>query len=179
MTLDLYADGGVIGRNPSPWGGTFAALLVDPFANDGAGGILTLTSGIVTPADAGSGIAAITNNYTELLAAVRALDLAPSGWRGTLYTDSWVTLCRIVRPRAGFAGIPDALQAELRAVKARAGRFDVILLDGHPTLAQLAAGVGKRGNPVSKWNVECDRECGRLAAEWKANNTPTLTETTA
>jgi hypothetical protein len=29
------------------------------------------------------------------------------------------------------------------------------------------AGIGKRGNPVSKWNVWCDTACGKIAVAHK------------
>jgi hypothetical protein len=47
------------------------------------------------------------------------------------------------------------------------GRLEPILLDGHPTQAQLKAGVGKRGNPVSRFNAWCDLECQRMAARFR------------
>lgn len=160
----LYCDGGVIGRNPSPHGGTWAFYYLIG-GNDDDPTFLKQSS-LVTPDMAG--LPMITNNYTELLAAVCGMEVLPGGWDGTIYTDSHVTLCRLVNPGAGMKGIPDDLQARLAACKARLGDFRCVLLDGHPTTAQLAAGKGKRGNPVSKWNVLCDKECTRIAKEYWA-----------
>lgn len=44
----------------------------------------------------------------------------------------------------------------------RLGQLQYVQLDGHPTKANLRAGVGKRGNPVSRHNAWCDRECARV-----------------
>jgi hypothetical protein len=50
----------------------------------------------------------------------------------------------------------------------RLGTVVPVLLDGHPTQAQLAAGVGKRGHPVSAHNVACDRACTAQANRVRA-----------
>lgn len=158
--MNVYCDGGLIGANPSPNGGTWCFVVVDDDVQ------VAMQSGIVTPAEAG--LPAITNNYTELLAAVNALEMMDDGWTGTLFTDSNVTRLRLISSKPKMAGIPPALQQRLRDAKRRVGAFKVALLDGHPTRQQLASGIGKRGGPVSKWNVLCDEECTRLANEFKA-----------
>jgi hypothetical protein len=43
--LDLYTDGGVIGANPSPFGGTWAYCIVDTADNQR----VTCNSGVITP----------------------------------------------------------------------------------------------------------------------------------
>lgn len=158
--IDLYCDGGLIGANPSRLGGTWACVIV----THGVGH--EVFSGIVTPADAGMGT--ISNNYTELEAAVQALERAPAGWTGVIHTDSNVTRCRLIAKKPKMKGIPGHLQERLRKAKARVGAFTVVLLDGHPTPLQLMHGKGKRGNPVSAWNVKCDAECTRLANQFKS-----------
>ena len=45
-------------------------------------------------------------------------------------------------------------------------RIEYVRLDGHPTTAQLASGVGKRGGPVSEHNKWCDRACGEQARKF-------------
>lgn len=154
-----YSDGGCVGRNPSTLGGTWAYVLLSA-----AGEVLAEESGLVTPADVG--LPAVTNNYTELLAAVRALEALPAGWQGTLYTDSFVTLCRITTGKK-FAGIPEPLRE--RCLTARAGlRHRVVLLGGHPSRDDLFRGRRKDGLPVSKWNVRCDALCGEQARRFLA-----------
>lgn len=155
MTAAVYTDGGVIRKNPSPHGGTWAWCAIDA-----AGVLLRDDSGLVTPADVG--LPAVSNNLTELLAAVKAMAGLPDLWEGTIYTDSFVTLCRITTGKK-FAGIPAGLVETCRFHRGRL-RHKAALLGGHPNRAELAAGVRKDGTPVSQWNVRCDKECGRLAA---------------
>lgn len=153
--IALYADGGVIGVNPSPLGGTWAWCTVDA---DGAR--VRWDAGVLTPAAVGG---AVTNNTTELLALVNGLEALPAGWVGAVYSDSWVSLQRVFLG-AKLNNVPvwlvDRLQAIQRGGALAAMRY--VLLDGHPTKAQLAAGVGKRGNPVSEHNVWCDLMCQQL-----------------
>lgn len=159
VVASVFVDGGVLRVNPSPYGGTWAAITIDESGTE-----IGRESGLVTPADIG--MATVSNNVTELLAAVEALERLPPGWAGVLHTDSHVTRCRLVGRDPSMNGVPLQLARRMAEAKARAGRFTVVLLDGHPTKAQLASGIGKRGNACSKWNVECDRMCGKLAAEY-------------
>lgn len=157
----LYVDGGVIGRNPSPQGGTWAWCHVDA-----AGQRIAHGGGIVLPI--AWGLAAITNNLTELLALAEGLESLPAGWRGTVYSDSMVTLGRVF---LGWQmnGVPAGLIERVDAAMARIDRRSQwILLDGHPTKAQLAAGIGKRGHRVSEHNVFCDRRCGEIGRMYQA-----------
>jgi ribonuclease HI len=159
--LGLYSDGGCVGPNPSPRGGTWAWCLVGP-----GGEREQEASGFVTPDQAG--LPAVTNNYAELLAAVLALESRPAGWSGVLHTDSQVTLNRVRRQPAGrkspgMAGIPGDLAARLDAARARLGEYRVVLLGGHPTLGELAAGRRRDGLPCSPHNVHCDLLCSRAA----------------
>lgn len=165
--LAVYADGGVIGRNPSPRGGTWAWLHVateSRVVDDPKPLIAACGAGIVRPERILD--LPVTNNQTEYLALLRALHALPDGWSGPVYSDSAVTLGRF------FAGwrhrqIPPRWEAAMREQVARLGTLRPVLLDGHPTRAQLAAGSGKRGNPVSDFNVLCDQRCGALAREFR------------
>lgn len=157
--LDLFTDGGVIGINPSPIGGTWAWCLVDA-----TGKRVCDYSGVITPEQAG--LPAITNNLTELLAIVNGREALPYAWSGTICSDSWVSLQRVFLA-AKLKNVPPWLIDRLQKLQ-RDGWFSGCrwqLLDGHPTKAQLAAGVGKRGAPVSIHNVFCDQECTRLARQ--------------
>lgn len=136
--------------NPSPLGGTYAFLHVNS-----KGVVTRQESGIILPRD--SGLPKISNNFSELFAALEALESIPQGWDGTLYTDSLVTLRRITTG-SKFNGIPEPMiERTLRLRKGR--RYKVVLLCGHPTRKELEAGVGKRGYPVSIHNVTCDKLC--------------------
>lgn len=148
---EVYCDGGVIGCNPSELGGTWSFVVPG----------CPIVSGVVTPREAG--LPKITNNYTELLAAVQALENMPAGWAGTIYTDSQITLFRIRNQKPKFNGIPQDLQQRVWAARKRLGNYQVVLVGGHPTQNDLALGQDSRGLPVSKWNVECDKECTRLS----------------
>jgi hypothetical protein len=157
--LDLYTDGGVIGVNPSPIGGTWAWCLVDV-----TGKRVQCDSGIITPADAQ--LPGVTNNLTELLAIIKGREALPYAWSGTIHSDSWVSLQRVFLA-AKLKNVPPWLVTRLHTLQ-RDGWFSGCswkLLDGHPTKAQLAAGVGKRGGMVSIHNVFCDAECTRLARQ--------------
>lgn len=151
----VYADGGVIGRNPSLIGGTWAWAHVDA-----AGERIATGSGVVEPETAG--VPAITNNYTEMIAILNGLAELPEGWAGIVCSDSKITLGRLFWEWK-WTGIPARIIRRAAIVLQRLdlANSTVLLVDGHPTAAQLAAGVGKRGGPVSEHNVWCDAECGR------------------
>lgn len=162
-TVALYADGGVIGSNPSTIGGAWAWVQVNALGESA-----TASSGVITPAQAG--VMTITNNLTELYAILEARENLPYAWCGTIYSDSWVSLQRVFLG-ARLKNVPPWLVERLQRLQ-RDGWFARCswqLLDGHPTRAQLAAGVGKRGRQVSKWNVWCDEECGKQARAFVAS----------
>jgi hypothetical protein len=58
-----------------------------------------------------------------------------------------------------MAGIPACLQERLVAAKVRLGRYRVVLLGGHPTPEELAAGARAGAVPVSEHNCWCDAAC--------------------
>lgn len=157
----LYCDGGVIGRNPSTVGGTYAWCGVDAHGNR----VLT-HGGIVEVVDDRP----VTNNWTEQIAIVRALESMPDGWSGTVYSDSQIALGRVF---LGWktSNLPSNIkQRGIDALK-RLGTVKHVLLQGHPTKADLIAGIGKKRNlPVSEHNVWCDKECGRQAEVHKIRN---------
>jgi ribonuclease HI len=155
---ELFADGGVISVNPSTIGGTWAYRLVKN------GIVVCEKSGIIRPAEAG--LPAITNNLTEMLALVKGLLELPADWIGIVYSDSQITLGRVFGSYK-WAGIPLWLHRMYQRARGHLIHWDqihYIQLDGHPTRAQLAAGIGKRGHQVSIHNVACDQLC-QLAAQ--------------
>lgn len=151
--IDLYCDGGVIGKNPSGRGGTWAWVTV------GKMGRVRHQSGVVQPDDVG--LPSITNNLTELLAALEGMESLPDRWNGTIYTDSRVTQCRIRRTKkqAKLNGIPEPIRIRVAAAKARLGNYCVSLVGGHPSKNDLAYGHKRDGTPCSIHNVFCDNLC--------------------
>lgn len=158
--IALYTDGGCIGANPSRIGGTWAYCLVNA-----AGERIVNASGVITPAQAH--LPAVTNNLTELLALVYGLERLPQGWAGTVYSDSQVSLQRVFEA-AKLKNVPPWLVERLQALQksGKLAAMSYVLLDGHPTKAELLAGRGKGGHPVSEHNVFVDWLCqaaGRIA----------------
>lgn len=171
----LYCDGGVIGRNPSAHGGTWAWCEIAERSKDWV--LFDHDSGVVCPSDPSSlspGTTVswwppkpITNNVTELWAAVHALTAAGRGWDGVLHTDSKVTMLRLTTG-TGFGGVPQWLRLLTLGLR-RGRRWKVELVGGHPTKDELLAGTLRRnGLPASKWNVWCDERCNQLAKEFLA-----------
>ena len=156
--IELYCDGGVCGPNPSSIGGTWAWVLV------GEDQIIDEGSGFISPED--MEVDRVTNNLTELYAALRGVESLPEGFRGRVYTDSIITLYRFTDGNA-FNGVPDWLRTRvLSARTSRKWHYDCVLVGGHPTRKELALGCRKDGKLVSKWNVYCDKKCGELAKKW-------------
>lgn len=151
--LEVFADGGVIKKNPSPYGGTWAFRFVQ-------GGSVLLEDWGAFRAE--NEFSKVTNNVTELVAIVKALGSIPSEVRfAKVFSDSANALGRVFQ-NWSKKNVPFWLLADLRRERLRLRHFRAfapVQLDGHPTRAQLAAGVGKRGNRVSEHNVWCDRAC--------------------
>lgn len=156
----VYSDGGVIKVNPSPTGGMWATCHVDA-----EGERIWSASGVVLAEEGDEYLSMVTNNQTEFRAMLAGLEALPDGWSGTVYADSLVTIRRF-RDEAGLAGIPLDWRRRMAVVLGRLGRLTYVLLDGHPSRAQLAAGVGKRGNPVSEHNVFVDALCTQEARRY-------------
>lgn len=123
----------------------------------------------------------ITNNQTEMLAILEGLKRLPDCFDGTIYSDSQVTLGRVFMMWK-WKNIPEWMHKLYREQRARLTHWNAIkyvLLDGHPTKAQLQAGVGKRGHPVSEHNVWCDHACQQAGEAFMATvgqNIPTFRE---
>ncbi len=161
MTDRIYCDGGVIGPNPSDLGITWAWVM--PFPKDTK---LYEASGVLEPDDLGMPL--LSNNHAELVAALRALEFVGPCWRGTLFTDSNVTKHRL-EGRGSFDGLSRSLEARLVRVRETMG-CEVVLLAGHPTLAELKQGFKIKPSgplPTSSWNVYCDQTCAALAGNFK------------
>lgn len=153
----LFTDGGLIGSNGAPdLLGTYTWVQVDKGDN-----YIAHESGLVTPfADKG-----VENNMVELCALLRGLRSLPDGWSGNIYSDNvnalgWTgLLLRKNGERFTQTGVPARLKPYIEQQRARLGDLVGVHLDGHPTEAELACGVGHSGCPVSKWNRLCDDHC--------------------
>lgn len=154
-TTHIYCDGGCISKNPSPHGGTWAYVLLQNET------VLKEDSGIILPTDVR--LPTVSNNISELIAALNALNQMSDGWAGTIHTDSMITMFRVSRKNAALNGVPPCVREYRKQVLQRMGRFDVVLLNGHPTAQHLRENKGHGGLPVSKWNVLCDEMCGEEA----------------
>lgn len=156
---EVYCDAGVIGPNPSTKGGTWAWCWVKDKQ------IVRTASGVITPEDVQMLI--VTNNVSELFAAIRALESVPPTWWGVLHTDSLVTLRRITTGQK-FNGVPPWMIKRSLTVRDTHRNYFVQLVGGHPTTQELLLGKRVRnGLKVSKFNVWCDEECGRLARHFR------------
>lgn len=158
---DLYTDGGLLSRNPSSLGCTAAFVAVRE------GLVIEQMAWRMTCEDLG--LSEVSSNTAELLAAIFALrwiGIEQPGWAGKLHTDSEVTATRLRRGQVGLRwdmrGVTSRMNTWFRLAMAKVGKFEVIELGGHPTRADLAAGVNKYGLPVSRWNVLADKLCNRV-----------------
>lgn len=155
--IALYADGGLIGRNPSDIGGTWAWCAVN------RNGERVIERGGAVPARDGQ---SITNNHMEQIAITLALEAMPDGWTGAVYSDSNVALGRVFR---GWKqkNLPANVARRSAAAVARLGEIEVVLLQGHPTAKDLASGIGKKRHlPVSIHNVWADKRCREEARKY-------------
>lgn len=144
----IYVDGGIVGRNPSSFGGTWAFVATDE--NDEE---VFSKSGFHKTEDRDT-----TNNHTELIAAIHAMEAMSEGWEGSLVSDSQITLGRI------FLGwkmknIPEEYVLRLQLAKNRLGKLKGVHVSGHPTKLELEEGKTKNGTLVSRWNKKCDDLC--------------------
>jgi ribonuclease HI len=158
--VEIFCDGGVIGPNPSIMGGTWAWCWVDELNCR-----IKHNSGVITPKEAG--VVKVTNNLTELIAAINAIHSVERDWEGTLYTDSLVTLHRLKRSEK-FNGIPNKYRMMVLDIRRLYRGVTYQLIGGHPTRKELAAGKNNKGMSVSPHNVFCDRECTDRANWYKS-----------
>lgn len=169
--LALFTDGGLVGRNPSRHGGTWAYCITEgDFRIDDA-------SGLILPAD--FGIPTVSSNLAELVAAVSGLEAMPDGWAGDWFTDSSVTLARLTDRGMPGNTIPKAIIERAVAAVARLGKFRARLLGGHPTKVELRRGRRADGAMVSRHNCFCDAACTEQANAFKMRRVVRLVELVA
>ncbi len=147
----LFVDGGLIwdgSPGGSTIGGTWAWVAIDEQDE-----LVSFDSGFISMPDRET-----TNNHTEFFATIKAMEAMDAGWSGTLSSDSKITLGRLFKGH-NTKNLPNEWVVSARRALNRLGVVTPRHLDGHPTKDHLKAGIGKRGNPVSKWNVKCDLLC--------------------
>lgn len=153
----VYCDGGVIRRNPSPFGGTWAFALVtsDDVCLHSDSGLFLSTPSFK-----------VTNNISEQVAIIKALEFLPEKWSGTVCSDSLVALGRTFN---GWKknNLPRNVIERLDSVLTKFNSLDYELLQGHPSREELIVGRGSRtGQRVSIHNVLCDNLCSSQAKEY-------------
>lgn len=149
--VDLYADGGLTGKNPS-LGGTWAVRAV----ND-RGAMVAGAAGRFTAAELG--LTKVSCNVAEVLALVVALEMMPDGWAGRVWSDSVVALITNHRRKYPVKWLPGELLDRILRNRERVGAPFWYQLAGHPTRADLARGVTEDNERVSEHNVWCDQQC--------------------
>lgn len=172
----IYTDGGCVLKNPSEIGGTWAWVAIEEALPEFK--LFSYGKDVNTEVELGgldatakyiksdSGFVAnysnvkITNNVMEYIAVIKALETMEDGWSGIIYSDSQITLGRIFDSWRNKGVHPIMIERKNNAMR-RLGKVVGKHVDGHPTKAQLQAGIGKRGNPVSKWNVLADELCNK------------------
>lgn len=160
--VELYCDGGVIwdgSPGASKFGGTWAWLGIDADGN-----VVIEQSGVVES----TATRHVTNNHTEQIAIVKALEAMPDGWSGKLKSDSWVAVCRVFE-NGRRKNLPQNISDRSEAAVARLGKIEWTLLAGHPTKAELETGISVRkpGMPVSIYDVRVDELCTMESKNYK------------
>lgn len=159
----LYTDGGCVYKNPSPFGITWAWCGI---SRDGK--MALYESGLIETNKTTYGL--LTNNQSEQIAIIRALEAMPDGWEGLLCSDSQIALGRTFR---GYKtkNLPQNMVDRTREAVDRLGEVKYMLLQGHPQLVDLENGIGaKRNRPVSIFNVFCDELCSEESRKYIENH---------
>ena len=144
----IYCDGGVLGRNPSKFGGTWAFVCVrdDEVVEEQSGVVETIPGRL------------FTNNWSEQIAIIKALENMPEQWSGVVCSDSKVALGRTFQ---GWKcnNLPSNIGKRMRSCLKPLGKVTWQHVGGHPTKEDLHRGRNLSGDLVSKWNVRADELC--------------------
>lgn len=158
----VVADGGCRLKNPSDVGGMWAFRHIDD-----EGRVTRQSYGVILVEDVFP-LTTVTNNLTETLALLLALEALPDAWNGLVCSDSQNAIRVFQNPNKDREHLTADVLARCRAVCKRLGKLSFKLLCGHPTkdeIRRMEAGetvVGERGYPYCLHNVWCDTAC-RLA----------------
>lgn len=164
--LKVFVDGGLLGRNPSPIGGTYGIVYIQ--IDDT---VISELSGVIDAETLGyNGF--VSNNVSELYAlCLGILKITPvHGLEVHFYSDSEITLGRVFCGDA-LNNVPDWLKEMTRNARLHLRKLNLkgyTLLAGHSSIADCAAGWNKAKNlPASKWNTHVDRMCNQARAKYE------------
>ncbi|HRH46902.1 MAG TPA: hypothetical protein PKY82_34970 [Pyrinomonadaceae bacterium] len=145
----LSTDGGLIAKNPSPIGGTWAFCGVNA-----KGQIVLENSGIVLAPP----LKLVTNNHTKQIAIVKALEAMPEGWSGQISSNSKVSLGRVFQ---GWQenNLPPNISARTTAALRRLGEVKPIS-EHSDHCEQLCKLESKKFLADSGKNVMTGEKCG-------------------
>lgn len=166
----VTADGGCRLSNPSPYGGMWAFRFTNA-----AGEVVAQAAGVVLVSEVFP-LTTVTNNVTETLALLVALEALPDKWAGKVRSDSLNALRVFTNPATDRPHLTAEMMARVRAVAARLGKLTFELLAGHPAkkeLALLRAGQlvkSERGYPFCLHNVWCDQACSQAWHDYEGAN---------
>lgn len=169
---ELYCDGGLMKKNPSSIGGSWAFCGVDSERK-----LLIAYADIVVCKES----QIISNNTTETIAICKALELMPIGWDGTIISDSKVALTRTFsNPK--FTGCPGNVRIRLKEAFNRLKVKNYIHVAGHPIITELKGEFGfdnetnlplsrklsdsGKQMPCSKHNAYVDALCNQVMKEY-------------
>ena len=149
LVTEVYADGGLLAMNRI--GGVFAWCGVTASGHRVMSErACVLETKLKQP---------VTNNHTEEIAIIRALEAMPEKWSGKVYSDSNVALFRVFW-NGGSKNRPWIIEERAKNAVKRLGKLEPKLLQGHPTETDLIVGIGeRRGIQVSIHNHFCDIQC--------------------
>lgn len=156
----LWTDGGLLSRNPSPLGGSYCAIHVNPENK-----MVWTDRGILIPKHLG--VEKITNNHTELTAVYRGIRRLPDGWKGEIVSDSECVLAWLQQEGRGmyrtWKNCPPWLQSYVELEQKRIldtdGRLEYRHVEGH-----------QESSLDHRWNCECDRICNEEKQLWFERN---------
>lgn len=164
QVVAIFADGGLLGFKKH--GGTWAWCGVDK-----EGKRVLMYSGVMEEAKVGY---VVTNNHSEQMAILQAIEMMPPGWSGNVYSDSFIALGRVFH---GFRreNLPDEIHQRSMAAVKKLGTIKTGNLKGHPFEADLRAKKKQRTEgsgflPTSIHNYWCDKKCEEERDHWKKLN---------
>ncbi len=127
----ITADGGCRLANPSKHGGMWAFRHLNR-----AHQAVREACGAVTVPEV-SPLTTVTNNFTEVLAVLIALEFLPDGWSGKVRTDSLHTI-RVFRDDYDRYWLIEGVKLRIVNVLDRLGDLSYELLAGHPSKKEIA-----------------------------------------
>lgn len=159
MIVELYTDGGVAIKNPSPFGLSWAFCVV----HGGTDTLIHHDAGRVHLSQLEKlGKYRATNNLAEMIAAVKGFEYVKEHYPENLcrwFPDSQFTYNRVFNSYS-TALLPKILVDRLH--KSRTYLITGTMVASHPTKKELARGFREKDGKttlVSEWNVFVDKLC--------------------